>query len=257
MLKIIKAYKFFSSKRYSTLAGTLVYFLLMSIAPFILWLTIIFGNIQFESLLAIPIFNAISPFLTQIKSSAQGAVGGAGLIFLITTLYSSTNFFYHIRRSGEIIYNSARTKGGIKLRIISLLLIVMALILTAILTAIGLWGTKFLSQFFARSISNAIVIIILSLFALAVCLVLNIFMCPYKIKYSEVISGSLLTTILWIALSIGFSIYQIFATPEKLYGQIASLIVFLLWCYLMMNSFVIGAIYNAAFKYDKKHKEHL
>ena len=114
-----------------------------------------------------------------------------------------------------------------------------------------------MSKFFSRAISNSIVIIILSLFALAVCLVLNVFMCPYKIKYSEVISGSLLTTIFWIVLAIGFSIYQIFATPEKLYGQIASLIVFLLWCYLMMNSFVIGAIYNAAFKYDKKHKEHL
>ena len=35
-----------------------------------------------------------------------------------------------------------------------------------------------------------------------------------------------------------------FANPERLYGRIASVIVFLLWCYLMMNSFVIGVIYN-------------
>ena len=35
-----------------------------------------------------------------------------------------------------------------------------------------------------------------------------------------------------------------FASPEKLYGKIASLIVFLLWCYVMMCCFVIGMINN-------------
>lgn len=255
MQRVINAYKYFSKKRFSTLAGTLVYFLLMSLAPFILWLTIIFGDVQFDQILSMEIFKGITPFLNELKNSAQGATGGASAIFLITTLYSSTNFFYHMRRSGEIIYSSNRTKGGIKLRLLSLAMILFTLFLTSVLTVLTVFGRNALTVFMPKVISEAIINIFITATALAVCIVLNVFMCPFKIKVSEVLSGSLLTTVLWIILTIGFSVYLTVASPEKLYGRIASVIVFLLWCYLMMNSLIIGCIYNSAFKNERRHKE--
>ena len=125
MRNAVNLFKYFSDKRFSTIAGTLVYFLLMSIAPFSLWLTLVFGNVSInvERIMSHELFENVSPFLHYLKSSAEGAASGAGIILLVTTLYSSTNFFYHFRRSGEIIYNSSRVKGGIKLRLVSLLLI--------------------------------------------------------------------------------------------------------------------------------------
>ena len=254
MRKIIEIYKYFSKRRFSTLAGTLVYFLLMSLAPFILWLTLFFGEVQFEKIFSLQIFNGIAPFLTDLKNSAQGAAGGVSVIFLATTLYSSTNFFYHIRRSGEIVYGSNRAKGGIKLRVIALGLIVATLLLTACLTAVVVFGENILKIFMPSVLSETIIYTLITAAALAVCLVINMFMCPFKIKVSEVLSGSILTTVLWIVLTLGFSIYLNFASPEKLYGKIASIIIFLLWCYLMMNSLIIGAIYNSAFKTEREHK---
>ncbi len=108
MRKIIEIFKYYSDRRFSTIAGTLVYFLLMSITPFILWLTLILGNvdINFERILSHELFESISPLLRYLKEAAESAAKGAGIILLATTLYSSTNFFYHLRRSGEIIYNS-------------------------------------------------------------------------------------------------------------------------------------------------------
>ena len=52
MHQIIETVKYYSDKRYSTIAGTLVYFLLMSIAPFILWLTLVFGDVNVENILS-------------------------------------------------------------------------------------------------------------------------------------------------------------------------------------------------------------
>ena len=56
--------------------------------------------------------------------------------------------------------------------------------------------------------------------------------------------GVFLTVTLWIIFAVGFSFYLKFANPQRLYGAIAAVIVFLLWCYLMVNSLVIGIIYN-------------
>ena len=255
MSKIISIFKYFSDKRFSTIAGTLVYFLLMSIAPFILWLTLVCGNVNIERFLSHELFSAVSPFLRYLKSSAESAASGAGIIFLVTTLYSSTNFFYHLRRSGEIIYNSQRVKGGIRLRLASLLLIFSAFLVMAVRAAMSVTGSWILDRFLPFYIADIITYSVITAAAFTAALILNIFACPYKLKASEAVPGSLLTTALWLIFIVGFNVYTVFANPEKLYGKIAALIIFLLWCYIMMSSFVIGIIYNGMFKTKREYKK--
>ena len=244
--KIAATVKFYSDKKFSTIAGTLVYFLLISIAPFTLWLTLVFGNIDAERFLSHEIFDSVSPVLRYMKQSAESAVSGAGIIFLLTSLYSSTNFFYHLRRSGEIIYGSKRVKGGIKLRIVSLLMMLVTIVLVALTAAISVVGTKLLTLILPELLSNVISLIFITALAFAVALVLNLIACPYKLKISQSITGSLLTTALWLLFLVGFGVYAQYANPERLYGKIASLIIFLLWCYVMMSCFVIGMIKNGS-----------
>ncbi len=255
MNKIINLYKYFSDKRFSTIAGTLVYFLLMSIAPFTLWLTLVCGNLDIERFLSHELFDAVSPILRQLKASAESAASGAGIIFLLTTLYSSTNFFYHLRRSGEIIYNSARVKGGLRLRLASLLLIFSVFLVMAVLAAVSVTGSWVLERILPFYVADIITYCVITATAFTVALILNIFACPYKLKASEALPGSLLTTALWLIFVLGFNIYTSFADPEKLYGKIAALIIFLLWCYIMMSSFVIGIIYNGMFKSKREYKK--
>ncbi len=255
MNEIINLYKYFSDKKYSTIAGTLVYFLLMSIAPFTFWLTLVLGNVDVERFLSNDLFVAVSPFLRSLKSSAETAASGAGIFFLATTLYSSTNFFYHLRRSGEIIYNSRIVKGGIRLRIASILLIFSALFFISVLAATSVVGSWLLDKFLPYYLSDIITYSVITAAAFAAALILNIFACPYRLKASEAIPGSLLTTALWLFFIIGFNIYTMFANPEKLYGKLAALIIFLLWCYIMMSCFVIGIIYNGMFKSKRVYKK--
>lgn len=256
MRRVIEVYKYFTDKRYSTIAGTLVYFLLMSITPFILWLTLVLGNVHLhiERFLPQELFDSVSPVLKYLKSSAESAAGSAGIILLVTTLYSSTNFFYHIRRSGEIIYNSKRVKGGIKLRIASLAVIFATYLMFALLAAVAVAGSNILEKYIPFFIADIITCTFIAVAAFAVAALLNIFACPYKLKAEEVIPGSLLTTALWLIFLIGFTVYLTFANPEKLYGKIASIIIFLLWCYVMMSSLVVGVIYNSSFKNKREYK---
>lgn len=255
MRKVIELFKYFSDKRFSTIAGTLVYFLLMSIAPFIFWLTLVLGKVSTEQFLSNELFESISPFLNDIKSSAESATSGAGIILLVTTLYSSTNFFYHLRRSGEIIYNSSRVKGGLRLRLASLLLIFATYLLFAIVAAVAVAGSYILEKFMPFYAADIITCTFVTASAFAAALVLNLFTCPYKLKVNEAVPGSLLTCALWIVFLMGFTVYMQFANPERLYGKIASLIIFLLWCYVMMSSFVIGVIYNGMFKTRREYKK--
>ena len=255
--KIRSTVKFYTDKRFSTIAGTLVYFLLMSIAPFIVWLTLLLGRVDIERFISGALFQSVSPIIVYIKESAQSVVGGAGIILIITSLYSSTNFFYHLRRSGEIIYGSRRVKGGIKLRIISAILIILTILAFAVLAAITVAVRQILLYIMPKILCDIISLSFAAVLAFAVALLMNLFACPYKLKVSDAVTGSLLTTILWILFIFGFAVYLQFGSPGKLYGAIASVIVFLLWCYFMMSCFVIGMIKNGSLITRKRYKLHL
>lgn len=250
---IAATYKYYSDKRFTTVAGTLVYFFLMSLAPFLFWLSMFFGDVDLGILAQFPLLDAVLPFLQELQSSAGGATSGAGIILAVTTLYSSTNFFYHLRRSGEIIYDSPFKKGGVKLRFASLGLIGGTIALTAAAIGAVVVGEAFLSRILNVYISEFIIWAAALAMVTLVAALLNVFICPYKTTLKDVMSGSLLTVLLWLLCAAGFAVYMRFANPVRLYGTIASVIVFLLWCYLMMNSFVIGVIYNGRHNVNLKH----
>lgn len=240
-------YKYFSDKRYSTIAGTLVYFLLMSVAPFLFWLTLIVGKIDFSSFASNQLFAAITPVLDYLKTSAESATGSAGIVLILTSLWSSTNFFYHLRRSGEIIYDKNVKRGGLRLRLTSLLIVFGTLFLIAGAAAVPFLSYSVLDFIMPSAVADVISIIFISMIAVFTAYLLNLFACPYRLDFDHAMPGSLLTTALWLVCAAGFTVYLRFANPQKLYGAIAAIIVFLLWCYVMINSLVLGIIYNSKY----------
>ena len=129
-------YALLAEKKYTTIAGTLVYFLIMSVTPLAFWLTLLFGRLSIdpEKVLTLPVFDSVENILLFIQKEAANATTGASVFLLATTLYSATNFFYHMRRSGEIIYEYKRKKHGLLVRLGALLLM-FAMILLAVVSA--------------------------------------------------------------------------------------------------------------------------
>ena len=245
-------YKYFSDKRYSTIAGTLVYFLLMSVAPFLFWLTLIVGKIDFTSFDSNRLFAAVTPVLDYLKTSAESATSSAGIVLILTSLWSSTNFFYHLRRSGEIIYDKNVKRGGLRLRLTSLLIVFGTLFLIAGAAAVPFLSYNVLNFIMPSALADVISIVFISMFAVFAAYLLNLFACPYRLDFYHAMPGSLLTTALWLVCAAGFTVYLQFANPQKLYGAIAAIIVFLLWCYIMINSLVLGIIYNSKYLPERR-----
>ena len=81
-------YAFLMQNRVTTLAGTLVFFLVMSIMPFAVWLTLVFGKLDLpvDKLVALPVFSSVKNMLVYIQKEAQTQSVGASVFLLATAL---------------------------------------------------------------------------------------------------------------------------------------------------------------------------
>ena len=74
---------------------------------------------------------------------------------------------------------------------------------------------------------------------------LNMYICPYKEKIRSFLPGATITVVAWVLAVLGFSIYLKIGSMSKLYGALSTVIVFLLWLYVLMICFMIGVIFNS------------
>lgn len=248
-------YELLHVKKYTTIAGTLVFFLIMSIMPLAFWLTLIIGKlpIDTEKVLSLPVFDSVKNVLEYVQKEAMEATTGASVVLFVTTLYSSTNLFYQMRRSGEIVYDVHRKKQGLKTRLAALVLLICVLVLAVAFLLTYALGSFVLSRWFPRGVELLVDYILLGALAFFLALLLNVYVCPYKRKWRLFLSGACVTVALWALAALGFSLYLKIGNLTKLYGALSTIIVFLLWLYLMMIGFIVGVIFNSE-KVVKKRK---
>ena len=240
-------YDLLSLKKYNTIAGTLVFFLIMSIVPFSFWMTLIIGRLPIDTgrVLSLSVFDSVKDILLYVQKEATNATASASVILIFTTLYSSTNLFYQMRRSGEIIYDFHRERQGLRLRVgaLVLLIIVMASVVTFLLIfAIGSFlFSRLLSGWWAKLADY----LLLTAVAFFLVLLLNMYICPYKTSVRNFLFGTVITVVAWVGAVIGFSVYLRISNVNRLYGALSTIIVFLLWLYILMICFVVGVILNS------------
>ncbi len=240
-----KAYAVLTAHRYTTIAGTLVFFLLTSVVPFLFWLTLLFGKTAWagEALLSLAPYAWARELVETLRTSAEAASEGAGVLFLATTLWSSTGFFYHLRRSGEIIYGDLRPKHGWRVRLSALLLTFAVLLYFAAAGGMVCAGTIAV-RFLPPVLGPLALFLLLFVTGFLAAWMLNAYICPYRVGPADTLPGSLLTAVCWLAASLAFAVYVRFSAGGRLYGALALVIIFLLFLYWMMICFVTGAIYN-------------
>lgn len=249
-------YRDLASHRYTTIAGTLTFFLVLSFVPFLFWLTLLFGSaLHAEDILDLELFGWARDFLLFLKDNADGARSGVSLFFLLTTLWSSSSFFYHLRRSGEIVYDEKRAKHGWKVRLSAVGLTLLVLLFFAAAAAVllaGIYAVRFLSPWLAYP-AEYILLFVVGLFS---AWILNAYVSPYRLSPSDTVGGSVVTAALWLFASAAFAVYLRFSSGEKLYGALSLVIVFLLFLYWMMICFTVGVVFNRirVRKRDLAHK---
>ncbi len=240
-------YALLALKKYTTIAGTLVFFLIMSIVPLTFWLTLLVGKFPVDTtrLLRLPVFESVQEIFSYVQTEARNATTGASAILLITTLYSSTTLFYQMRLSGEIIYEFPRPKRGLRVRLSAFVLLLIVMLVALTLAAVLAIGTFLFASYLSSRVERLADYALLLVVAFGLTMLLNAYICPYKAPLKRFLPGALLTVAAWGVAVFGFSAYLKIGNVGKLYGALSTIIVFLLWLYVMMICFIAGVIFNS------------
>jgi membrane protein len=263
-----KKYDLLSVKKYTTLAGTLVFFLIMSIVPLSFWLTLLIGKlpIQADKVLTLPVFDSVKDILLYVQKEAANATAGASVILVFTTLYSSTNLFYQMRRSGELIYDFHPEGQGLKIRLGALVLLIIVLATVVLFSLVFALGSFLFSRLLSKMWERIADYLLLAAVSFLLVLLLNMYICPFKAKLRFFLPGTWVTLVSWTVAVVGFSVYLKIGNVSRLYGALSTLIVFLLWLYILMIGFIAGVIFNSdkiakmqkkAKNRKKKEKQHI
>ena len=242
-----KKYDLLSLKKYTTIAGTLVFFLIVSIIPLSFWISLVIGKLSIaaDDILALPIFDSVKDMFFFVQREARSATTGASIVLIITTLYSSTNLFYQMRRSGELIYDEHPKRQGLRVRLGALLLLFIVMAAVVVFLTVFAAGSYLFSRVLSKGwemLADYILLVTVSFFLV---LLLNAYICPHREKIRLFLPGTILTVALWVGAVLGLSVYLKPVNLSKLYGALSTLIVFLLWLYILMVCFIIGVIINS------------
>ncbi len=251
-----RAFAALSERKYTTVAGTLTFFLIMSVVPLTFWLVLLFGNSAFdvEQIMGLSLFGWARELLVYLKNNAVGATAGVSVLFLATTLWSGTSFFYHLRRSGEILYDYRRKKHGWKVRVSAVLLTFCVLAFFAVAGSL-LFGVNYFARLLPVWLFYCIVYSLVLLLGFLGAWMLNAYICPYRLKPKDTALGSFLTALAWLAASGAFTLYLNFTNQERLYGALSLVIIFFLWLYWMMICFTAGVVFNR-YRTNLRNLEH-
>ncbi len=240
-------------KRLTTVAGAWVFYFLTSVIPIVFLAITAFGvfgvNFSMEFVSRLP--DELRPAGEAIISTAENASKGATALFIFTVFFSSSALLNQMSKDGDFILgNGKKHKRGVLRRlwaITAMISIFLVFLGVAFLTAFGntLINKKYFSgkreMFLTLMIFTAVIV-----FGYFIIIMLNRFISPVKLKFKVNAIGSLCSLFIIVLGTIGFVLYlRFFNSYNAFYGSLATIIVFLLWAYILMVGLVFGTIVNA------------
>ncbi len=246
--------KIINSKKSSTLAGALVFFALLEMVPlaYLTTLTLSGFGSKIDNFFISEIFKDVKQVIDYVFTTAQKLGASGNIIAVLISAYSATNFFYHLRRTGEIVYNYVG-KNNILVRVASLGIMTLFLFLFALFQGIYFVVSKYSIEFFGVTLGRTINYSVLILSFLSFLIIINLYACPYKIKIKDVLIGAIYTCIFSVIMTIGFFIYiNYFANFNEIYGAISVIVVFLMWLYILMKGLISGMNLNVYYLGKRK-----
>jgi membrane protein len=189
--------------------------------------------------------------LRDIAGSSSSALGWGLLLSLGGALFAASGGVQNLVKAVNIAYDEEETRGFLKLRGLSLLLTLGAVVfvvvavglvavLPVVLDAAGLGTVGRIAAQIARWVG-------LVAFVMAALAIVYRF-APDRDdpKFRWVGLGSIVATVLWIIGSVGFSLYvNNFGSYGKTYGALAGVVVLLLWLWLTSLIVLVGAEINS------------
>ena len=249
---------FITKPEMEVLPGHLAFSFVLSIVPTLTILTYIASIFHFD-------LAFISDFITQAfsKEFADMLLGTNMVItadwnFFLTLIIAyiiASNGAASVIASSNMIYGIKNSKF-LKRRLKSLMMILIIILLFVFLLIFSVFGDKIIEMLQIMDISEKIITNItlvisvlkgpISWFIIFFFIKIIFTMAPdKKIKSNEVNKGAIFTTVGFVVVTYIYSLYTTyFANYDVFYGNLASIVVLMIWLYLLSYIFTIGLALN-------------
>jgi membrane protein len=189
--------------------------------------------------------------LTNVVNAPRQSLSIGLAISLLALLWSVSSGVQGLVKSLNVIYDEQETRGFVKLRGLSLLLTLGAIVVAVV--ALGLIAVfpNFVESLglgragaLAASIARWVVLAVLVLVAVDVLYRLAPDRASPRWRWLSL--GAVVALVLWLLGSIGFSWYvDNFSNYNQTYGALAAVIILLLWLFLSAFAVLLGAEFDA------------
>jgi membrane protein len=244
------------------LAAGVAFYAMLAIFPAIIALVTIYGMVadpaqvesqvaEFAKSLPSGADELITEQLTNVVNAGQQSLSIGLAVSLLAVLWSVSSGVQGLIKSLNLVYDERETRGFLKLRGLSLLLTIGAIVVAVVALVLITVFPGVIDNFglgkageLAASIVRWVVLALLVLAALAV---LYRF-APDRAspRWRWVSGGAVVAFVLWLLGSIGFSWYvDNFGKYNQTYGALAAVIILLLWLFLSAFAVLLGAEFDA------------
>jgi membrane protein len=248
-------------------AATLTYYAMMSLFPALLVGVTLLGLVGQQGLVTDATnylldhgvdpstANVVRHVLQNMVNTSGGALGVTLVISITLALNGASGAFGASGRALNVVYGAEESRGMVRRKLIDVAATLAVILLFAVVLAAVFLGGQIANDLFGKIGLGSTAASIWSYARWPVALVAATV--AYGIVYgmapdieprrvSWLTPGAVVGVVLWIALSLGFSIYvRNFSSYGAAYGAFGAAIVLLLWLYLSANAFLLGAELNA------------
>ena len=244
----------------SQIGGQLSFFLILSTFPFLIFLNALIGYVNItpqvlQNFLA-PLFpqqivKLIGSYVEYISNNQSVSLLSIGII---VTIFSASKAVRAITRALNTAYGVEDRRSFVWEIVFSMLLILAVGVVCVLLIMVLAFSTNFVERLAQElNISFTLINIVDAwrwvTFAAVMFFVLSMmykFMPTKKIRFREIIPGTLFSMAGFMALTVGFSVYvKYFMSNSALYGTIGSIILLMFWLYIVSMIIVVGAELNS------------
>ena len=264
---LVRAGKNFLAHQLTDRAATLTYYAMMSLFPALLVGVTLLGLVGQQALVTDATnylldhgvdqdtANVVRKVLQNMVSTSGGALGATLVISIALALNGASGAFGASGRALNVVYGADEGRGMVRRKLTDLAATLTVIVLFAVVLAAIFLGGQIADDLFGKiglgstaasiwSYARWPVALVAATAAYGIVYGLAPDIEPRKIRW--ITPGAVVGVVLWIALSLGFSIYiRNFSSYGAAYGAFGAAIVLLLWLYLSANAFLFGAELNA------------
>jgi membrane protein len=263
----VRVYRGIGDDRIVAISGGVVFFALLAIFPGIAALVAVYGLLadpatagqHVEALRGIVPAGGLEVISEQVQrliSQPTQRLGWATVAGLAISLWSANGGIKAIFDALNVVYHEREKRGFFALNTVSLVFTILAVIFSIVSIVVIAIIPNLLEYLRLSSMSELLLKVgrwplLLAAVSFAIALVYRYGPSRDEPKWRWISPGSILASICWLILSIGFGWYaENFANYDKTYGSLGAVIAFMIWMWLSTIIVLLGAKLNAEMEHQ-------